>query len=137
MKFHFYGPDAQDEHLSHADWVRIYDETDKLIERYLQSGKTVIDASRYFRKAERKKATEIATKQKAEVVTIYVDTPESIARQRLLENRVKKARLDVTDEGFEEILHVWEPPLAEEHPLVFQYSDDIDDWILRHSSTII
>ena len=53
MKFQLYGPAIKDEDLIHADWVRIYDETDKLIESYLQSGKTVIDASRNFRKKER------------------------------------------------------------------------------------
>src|SRR5713101_1087429 len=68
MKFQLYGPDSKDEDLSHADWVKIYDETDKLIERYLQSGKTVVDASRNFRKRERQKIRQIATKLKAEVV---------------------------------------------------------------------
>lgn len=110
MKFQLYGPDTQDEDLSHADWVRIYNETDKLIESYLKSGKTVIDASRNFRKDERQLATQIAAKLKAEVVTIFVDTPEVIARKRLLENRKKKFRLDVTDKDFEKILQVWEPP---------------------------
>src|SRR6266702_2808485 len=104
MKVHLYGPESKDEDLSHVDWVRIYHETDKLIESYLQSGKTVIDASRNFRKDERQLAKSIVTQLRAEAVTIFVDTPEGIARKRLLENRKKQARRDVTDQDFEKIL---------------------------------
>ncbi len=136
MKFHLYGPESKDEELSRADWVRMYHETDKLIESYLQSGKTVIDASRNFTKDERQLARHIATQLKAEVVTIFVDTPEGIARKRLLENRKKQARRDVTDTDFEEILHVWEPPTADENPLVFHNGDDIDTWIAKNISAI-
>ena len=136
MKFHLYGPESKDEELSRADWVRIYHETDKLIESYLQSGKTVIDASRNFTKDERQLARQIATQLKAEVVTIFVDTPEDIARKRLLENRKKQSRRDVTDKDFEEILQVWEPPTANENPLVFHNGDDIDTWIAKNISAI-
>jgi predicted kinase len=136
MKFQLYGPEAKDEELSRADWERIYDETDKLIEHYLQSGKSVVDASRNFRKRERQKARQIATNLKAEVVTIFVNTPESIARQRLLENRKRQSRLDVTDKDFATILEVFEPPAADENPLVFCYSDQIESWIAKNISAI-
>jgi hypothetical protein len=42
----------------------------------------------------------------------------------------------VTDEDFEEILHVIEPPTAEENPLIFQYGDDIESWIAQNISAI-
>ena len=136
MKFHLYGPDTQDEQLSHADWVRIYDETDKLLASYLQSGQTVIDASRNFRKRERQVARRIAAQSQAEVVTIFVDTPELIARQRLHENRKKPSRLDVTDKDFETILHVWEAPTADETSLIFRHGDHLDTWIEQNTSAI-
>jgi predicted kinase len=110
MKCDLYGPNIQDEDLSHTDWIRVYAETDKRIEHYLQTGKTVIDASRNFRKGERQLARQIATKLKVEVVTIFIDTPKDVACQRLLENRKKPSRRDVTDKDFEEILQVIEPP---------------------------
>src|SRR6266702_2509405 len=136
MKFHLYGPEGKDEELRRADWVKIYHETDKLIESYLQSGKAVIDASRNFTKDERQVARHIATQLKAEVVTIFVDTTEDIARKRLLENRKKQSRRDVIDKDFEEILQVWEPPTANENPLVFHNGDDIDTWIAKNISAI-
>jgi len=136
MKVHLYGPESKDEELSRADWAKMYYETDKLMESYLQSGKAVIDASRNFTKDERQLARQIATQLKAEVVTIFVDTPEGIARKRLLENRRKNYRRDVTDKDFEEILQVWEPPTADENPLVFHNGDDIDNWIAKNISAI-
>lgn len=128
-KVSLFGPDVKDEDLTQPDWARIYAETDSLIESSLQSGKTVIDASRNFRKSERQGARQIATKQRAEVVTIFVDTPEEIARQRLLENRAKQSRRDVSDKDFEDILQVMEPPTADENPLIFRYGDQLDNWI--------
>ena len=136
VKFRLYGPDIKDEDLSHADWVRVYAETDKLIECYLKTGKTVIDASRNFSKRERQLARHIAAKVGTEIVTIFVDTPEAIARQRLLENRKKQARRDVTDKDFEEILQVIEPPTADENPFVFRYGDQIESWISKNISAI-
>ena len=56
VKFHLFGHDIKDEDLSQEDWVRLYAETDKLIDRYLQAGKTVIVASRNFKKSERELA---------------------------------------------------------------------------------
>lgn len=132
VKFQLYGPDAKDEDLSHADWVRIYAETDHLIEDYLRTGKTVIDASRNFRKSERQLARQIATRLDAEVVTIFVDTPEAIAYQRLCENRKMRLRRDVTDKDFAEILQVIEPPTADEHPLIFHHGDQIENWIAEN-----
>jgi predicted kinase len=135
-KAQLYGPDIQDEDLCNDDWIRIYAETDAFIEYYLQAGRTVIDASRNFRKEERQLARQIAIKVDAEFVTIFVDTPEAIARQRLLENRKKPLRREVTDEDFEEILRVIEPPTADENPLVFHYGDDVERWIAQNISAI-
>lgn len=135
-KVHLYGLERKDEELSHADWVRIYQETDQRIASYLKSGKTVIDASRHFRKQERQLARHLALQAKAEIVTIFVDTPEVIARKRLLANREKPSRRNVTDTDFEEILHVWEPPTVDETPLIFCYGDHLDTWIAHHTSAL-
>jgi predicted kinase len=69
-KTQLYGPAIQDKDLGHDDWVRIYAETDSLIEHYLQAGRTVIDASRNFRKEERQLARQIASNLEAQVLTV-------------------------------------------------------------------
>jgi predicted kinase len=128
-KSRLYGPDARDDDLSREDWIRIYDDTDEQIERHLRQGQMVIDASRNFRREERRRAARLAAGVGAEVVTIFVDTPEAVTRRRLLANRRTQARVDIAGEEFEHILRVWETPGADERPLVFRHGDDLDAWI--------
>src|SRR5258708_6296326 len=59
-KENLYGKGLKDDDLAHEQWVKIYDETDKQIEKFLKEGKSVIDDSRNFRKFERTHAREIA-----------------------------------------------------------------------------
>ena len=131
-KLHLYGPNAEDEQLTQSDWDRIYIETDKLIANHLQAGKTVIDASRNFRKAERRHIRKYLENLGVDVVTIYIDTPEDVARQRLLENRRIKTRVDYPDAAFDEIVRVMEPPTQEEAPLIFHYEGEVGAWITEH-----
>ena len=135
-KFRLYGQSIQDEDLHPDDWVRIYAETDQLIENHLKSGRTVVDASRNFRKAERDIARSIADKAGVPLVTIYVDTPEGIVRQRMLENRRQPSRRDITDKDFQEAIMAMEPPLAVENPLVFHYHDQIESWLLENAAIL-
>jgi len=136
IKFQLYGQSIQDEDLHPDDWVRIYAETDKLIENHLKSGCTVVDASRNFRKVERDIARSIADKVGVPLVTIYVDTPEGIVRQRMLENRHKPSRRDITDKDFEEAIMAMEPPVAAENPLIFHYLDEIEGWTIENTALL-
>jgi predicted kinase len=133
-KFSLYGPDVCDEDLSRSDWERIYDSTYRAICEYLRAGESIVDGSGNFRRSERQTVRELADPARDEIVTIYVDTPAQIARQRLLANRDTRARLDVTDEGFEHILRSWEPPSPDEHARVFHYGEDIGAWLDAHES---
>jgi predicted kinase len=128
-KAELYGSDSRDDELGHEDWVKIYDDTDSRIEGYLKSGKSVIDASRNFTKVERERARKVTDRVGAKVVTIFVDTPPEVAHLRLLENRKRPSRRDVSDEGFQDILNGMEPPGPDEDPLIFQYGDEISSWI--------
>lgn len=99
---------------------------------HLQAGKSVIDASRNFRKAERQHIRQHIEKLGVKIVTIYVDTPENVARQRLVENRRSKTRVDYPNAVFNEIVKVMEPPEKEEDSLTFHYQDDIETWITEY-----
>lgn len=115
--------------LGETEWERIYTETDRRIADHLGAGRSVVDASRNFRRAARVAAHAIGQAHGADVVTVFVDTPEPITRQRLLDNRVSRDRRDVTDEGFAAILAAWEPPAADEHPIVLRFEDDVPTWL--------
>ncbi len=132
-KDRLFGVAVDDDKLEAADWARIYQETDGLIERQLGSGKSVIDASRNFTKAEREGASCIAFKHCAELITIYVNTPMHVTRERLLSNRRSKKRRDVADAGFEDILKVWEPPTLDEQPIVLPFEENVTEWMTKHA----
>jgi len=131
-KLNLYGQDAKDEQLTQSDWDRIYGETDNLILNYLHAGKNVIDASRNFRKIERQHIRALTKTLGADVVTIHVDTPEVVARQRLHENRLTRTRVDHPDAAFNEIVNVMEPSSKDETPLVFAHDGDMEEWIVKN-----
>lgn len=132
-KFALFGPDIRDELLSRAEWEHIYDETYRLIGEHLHAGMSVVDGSGNFGRSERQRVRALAGPTGAASATIFVDTPEHIARQRLLANRVRQTRLDVTDDDFGHILRAWEPPAPDEGALVFHYGDDMTAWIDAHA----
>jgi predicted kinase len=122
-----------DDRLKDLDWDRVYDEADRQIAARLKSGATVVDASRNFTKQERDRAQQVAKRSNAQFVTIFVDTPVEIARQRRLSNEASQSRRDITDEQFEEIVQVMQPPTEDERALVFRHDDEIESWINENS----
>jgi len=132
-KSDLFGEDVDDGTLTSANWKRIYRETDARIEHYLESGQSVVDASRNFTLSERERAHRIAAKHNAKTVTIHVDTPVQVTRERLLANRKTNERRDVSDENFEAIFAVWEPPTGAERPLVLTFPDDAANWLERNA----
>ncbi len=136
VKTHLFGHGVEDQTLRHGDWVRIYDETDRLIARHLDAGQSVVDASRNFTRAERQRARHLCQGHGADLVTVHVDTPEHITRQRLLANRHAPTRPDLSDDAFDAILAGWEPPTADERPVVFRYKEDRAEWLARHAAAL-
>jgi predicted kinase len=135
-KIQLFGQTIKDEELHPDDWARMYAETDRRIEHLLVSGKSVVDASRNFRKDEREIAKRIADNAGVPIITIYIDTPEEIARQRLMENRRMPVRRNVTDSDFDDVIRAMQPPSDDETPLIFHYADGLEDWLEKHSSLI-
>jgi predicted kinase len=131
-KRQLFGAATSDAQLSQTDWTQIYAETDRQIGRYLRAGRSVADASRNFRRDERTVARQVAAAGHANLVTIFVDTPEEVVRGRLAENRIAQTRHDVPDAEFEELLRGMEPPAPDESPFVLHHGDDLDQWITRH-----
>ena len=132
-KLGLYGPGIDDQDLSPAEWTRIYRETDDRIVMHLRNGDSVVDASRNFRQRERNHARAIADRMGAEVLLVYVDTPEALVRQRWAENREKQTRRDVSEKGFEEITEAMEAPTVVEQALVFRHNEEIRSWLAEHA----
>ena len=131
-----YGRDVNDERITREQWDTIYADTDARIVDYLDAGKNVVDASRNFTRAEREHIRGIVTNCGHRSITVYVNTPESIARQRWQANREHPQRRDITDTDFEEIVSVWEPPLDDEQPVVFDFGEAVEVWIEKHTAVL-
>jgi predicted kinase len=128
-KVRLHGPGITDDQLTQTQWDAIYGQANEEIAAFLKSGQSVVDASRYFKKAERDEARLLAKNLCANVITIYVDTPEFLARERWQRNKRTKMRRDVSDASFQDIIDSMQPPGAEEHAIVFHYADDLDRWV--------
>ena len=130
VKFEMYSKDALDVDLKQEDWDRVYQEMYKRIESLLRQGKTVIHDTGNFTRHERTLVKQIAEKVGGvEIYTIFVDTPYEIARQRLLTNRRKGKRFDVSDKDFETTVREMETPGPDENTLVYKYNTPINEWI--------
>lgn len=136
-KFELFGPTVADDALKRADWDRIYGDTDRRIADHLGAGRSVIDASRNFSRAERDSARAICRAHGATLVTVFVDTPVHVTRERLLVNRRSEERRDVTDADFADIIAAWEPPAEDEHPIVFRYGDDVPMWLEANTDVLV
>lgn len=72
---------------------------------------------------------ETATKRKATPVLIYMNTSLDVVESRIQANRITPHRPDIQNENFAIILDSFEPPLPDEHPIEFNSTDTIDDWL--------
>jgi len=136
-KRELFGPTVEDAELSQNDWVQVYAEADERIGRYLAARRSVVDASRNFRRDERTIARQIAATNGANLMTIFIDTPEEVVRGRLVENRIAQTRHDVADAEFDKLLREMEPPTPDESPLVLRHGDDLNQWVTQHLIAVL
>jgi predicted kinase len=135
-KVDLHGPGIHDEQLTQDEWTLIYRETDDRMLGHLRSGESVVDGSRNFRKHERDQARQIAERAGADLVVVYVDTPEAVVRRRWAENKANPTRRVVSDTELREIIAAIEAPTADERPLVCRHGDTISDWIADHAADL-
>lgn len=129
IKFEFLGKGVKDENIDQSGWDKVYQEMYKRIDNLLKNGKTVIQDTGNFTKYERGLVKKIADNLNLNTLIVYIDTPYEIAKQRLLENRSKKTRFDISDENFENTVKEMEPPDKAENHLIFKHGTDLDLWI--------
>lgn len=129
IKSEIFGKEITDGEIDQVGWDKIYQEMYKRIEENLKKEKTVIQDAGNFTKYERGLVRQIATKLSIVAVTIFVDTPKNIARERLLRNRQTKERFNVSDKDFESTVAEMEPPGNDEESITYRYQEEVDRWI--------
>ena len=130
VKFELFGKDTIDENLKKEDWDKVYQKMHKQIEDSLRAKKSLVHDTGNFTKYERGLVRKIAEKVgDVKIVTIFVDTPYEIAKERLIKNREEKKRFNVTDEDFEGAVAEMEKPGADENTLVKDPKISPEQWI--------
>jgi predicted kinase len=129
VKFSFFGNEIRDANINQEGWDKIYQEMYKQIEESLKNGETVIHDTGNFTKHERELVKEIADKLGIEAITVFLDIPKEVAKDRLLQNRKANQRFDVSDEDFDSTVAEMEKPQENEKHIVYKPNTQIDVWI--------
>jgi predicted kinase len=99
------------------------------IARLLSSGKSVVYDNTNARKEHRDFIRGIADKSKAKTMTIFVNTPIDLIRERQRKNKFSKERVDVNAEDFNEVLQQLEPPVGEENMFEFIPETNLEEFL--------
>jgi predicted kinase len=101
---------------SRQESLELYDELNKQAEKLLAEGKTVIFDTNFNFAADRQQLREIATRQGAETVVIWITLPEEVAKSRAvhIDDTRNGYNTSMTEEQFERIIAKLEPPTEDE-----------------------
>lgn len=118
--------------ISDVEWQDTYETSYRRTRDFLQNGRSVIYDATNFTKNQRARLRNIAVEQGVESKVVFVDLSKDEAKRRLNENRARGIRYDVRDEDFDEVANNFQPPTEEEHVLRYDWSEPIDEWIMKH-----
>ena len=106
------------EGIAVEEWIRTNEEAARRVSVLLGDNERVvvddISSPRFLRDDWRS----LAKQRNAAFVLVYVDTPSHVMRERLLKNRERSIRHDVTDEVMTDHLESFEPPEPDEEHVV-------------------
>lgn len=129
IKFELYGTHKKDSGMIERDWNYVYEEMYKRVDAELKTGRTVIHDTGNFTKKERNEVRQIADRLGTQTITIFLDTPPDIVRERLVKNRNTNQRFDVDQKDFESTVAEMEPPSADENPILFHHNESVEEWV--------
>lgn len=118
--------------ISNEDWQETYQISYERTEHLLREGKTVINDTANFTREQRDKLRAIARKVGVDSIVIYVNVPESVARQRWQNNRLTKLRYDLRDEDFAEVADNFQHPTEDENILQYDQTTSVNEWIKQN-----
>jgi predicted kinase len=101
---------------SEAESLQLYDELNRRTEVLLAEGRSAVFDTNFNFYEDRRKLREIADRQGAETVVIWITIPEQLARARAIGTSLKRNgyHTRMTKEHFNEIVSKLEPPTKDE-----------------------
>lgn len=117
--------------ITREQWDTTYAEVYRCIEEALVAGDSVIYDETCFLRSQRDTVRAIAARIGAHARLIWVTTPETTARARLLDNRQTGARFDIRDDNFAQVVTGFEPPTPDERALRYNGASSPEAWLVR------
>ena len=118
--------------ISAADWDETYRIAYQRIDGFLCEGRPVVYDSASFTRPQRDEVRAIAKSYGVLSKVIYVEVPENIIKERLLQNRKTRLRYDVRDDDFAHVLDNFKPPEDDENVVCYDQTVQIGVWIKRN-----
>lgn len=101
---------------SEKESLKLYDSLNREAEELLAADKSIVYDTNFNFYADRQKMRDIAKRQGAEAVLVWIDTPKPIAKKRAVNGRGSRNgyQISMTEEEFENIAGKLEPPKDEQ-----------------------
>ncbi len=129
VKFEHGFEGISDDDMTEENWDDIFEDAYKRIEDLLKENGNVICDFSNLEKGYRDKLREIAQRNNAKPMVIYLNTPFNIIRERWLKNKETGERFDLTERVINESIEDLEIPGEDENTIVFNYELSVDDWV--------
>ena len=115
--------------MSQDDWNDVYAQGYNSLKRSLSEGFSVVLDCGNLKRSERETAQRIAEGVGVSCKLIYLNISKEEAKKRWKENRKAKFRDDLTDMTMKTALNMFEEPVLEERPIVYNQNMDLENWI--------
>lgn len=101
---------------SEAESVQLYDRLNREAEALLAAGRSVVFDTNFNFYADRQKLRDIAARQGAETILVWITLPKRLAKNRSVDHpRIRNGyQVSMTEERFESIVGKLEPPREDE-----------------------
>ena len=127
VKFRLLGKGVHDEQITQGQWDAVYQQMYQDIREGLVANKNIVHDTGNFTTSERNIVRAIAQNFTVPTLTIFVDTPLEVIHKRLVQNRLKPTRFDVSDENLLSCVKEMEPPGVAEPSIVFKPKDSLEN----------
>jgi predicted kinase len=113
------------------DWEISFASARAQLDDALAAGESVAYDGHIWSHAQRDDFRALASAADADITFIYLDVPESVARERWQANRQTAHRHDVPDDLFTQAVGLMEPPDEEERVMRYDGSAPIATWVAK------
>jgi len=117
------------EKMSYDDWGIVYDHAFDKLKSLLEEGESVIFDGGSLKRSERESLKRVAESMDVVWKLIYVNTPKNEIIKRRARNLTTKKRDQLVDETMDKALDMFEEPMSDETPILYNSSMDLAEWV--------